>query len=115
LLNRGYAMKKVLVMLAAFVTVAAHAQTGARGTLEWKCEGTGRDTMQCVVKNTGKRPAGICVDVIKVCKQGNHYAQMCTGQLQPGETASKVVAGFDPKVKLLERCVGVEYGDSVID
>lgn len=108
-------MKKVLAALAVLVCVGAQAQTGARGTLQWKCEGTSRDSMQCVVKNTGKRPAGICVDVVKVCKEGNHYAQMCTGQLQPGETASKVVSGFDPKVKLLERCVGVEYGDSVIE
>lgn len=108
-------MKKILAALAVLVCVGAQAQTGARGTLQWKCEGTSRDSMQCVIKNTGKRPAGICVDVIKVCKFGNHYAQMCTGQLEPGETASKVVSGFDPKVKLLERCVGVEYGDSVIE
>jgi len=106
-------MKKVLAALAVFITVTAHAQE-AEGGFRWACQSTGKNGMQCVIKNTNREPMELCVDVVKVCKNEDHHATMCSGTMQPGEVASKVVRDFRPKVRLFESCMGVEYRDKVV-
>ena len=71
--------------------------------------------MQCQIKNTGTVPAGMCVEVVKVGKSGDHAAYVCTDRMNPGEVESRVVDNVDPKVKFLESCYGVEYGKKHID
>lgn len=109
-------MKKVLAALAAFFAFGVHAQTEKQPVegFQWKCVPTGRDSMQCAIRNSTDRTAEICMDVVKVCKNEDHHATLCSGELQSGETASKVVYGFRPKVKFLESCMGVEYRDRIV-
>jgi hypothetical protein len=71
--------------------------------------------MQCQFKNTGVVTAGICVEVVKVCKGGDHAAYVCTGKMNPGEVEARVVNNFDPKIKFFESCQGVEYRNKSFD
>jgi hypothetical protein len=74
-----------------------------------QCKGTGRNSMQCVVSNRTSRDAEFCTDVVKVCKDGDHVALLCSGPMHSGDITSKVVRDFQPKVKFLESCMGVEF------
>jgi hypothetical protein len=109
---RGDVMKWILVLVAALLMSAAQAGEGG-GQFEWKCTDTSRNSMQCTFKNNAEVSDDLCMDVVKVCKDGDHVATICTGTLRPHETDTKVVKGFDPKIRLFEKCQGVEYRNKV--
>lgn len=83
--------------------------------MKWNCRDTGKNSMQCIFKNDGSVEADICMDVVKVCKGGDHVAAVCTDKMRPGEVDTRVVTGFDPKIKFLEGCMGVEYRRKAIN
>lgn len=95
-----------MVVAAMMACASAHAQ---QGSFEYKCRDTGRNSQQCTVRNSGQAELELCVDVVKVCKGGDHVATLCTGMMKPGEVTSKVLPAFYPKVKLLESCMGTEF------
>ena len=109
----------IAALVAAFAVVAlpleARAQDDSGTGFAWKCTPTGRNAMQCQIKNTGTVPAGMCVEVVKVCKSGDHAAYVCTDRMNPGEVEARVGDDFGPKVKFLESCYGVEYRKKHID
>lgn len=74
-----------------------------------KCQDTGKNSKQCTVKNTGANDMEVCMDVVKVCSDGEHVADFCSGQLAPGQVDSRVVKNFVPKVRLLVACQGTEF------
>jgi hypothetical protein len=108
-------MKSVILALAVLLAGHVGAQTlgdeiaHEHANFLWKCKGTGRDSMQCTIQNKSDMEEEICVDVVKVCKDGDHIARMCSGLMKSGEIRSKVVHDFRPKVKFFAGCMGVEY------
>lgn len=97
-----------------FACVAAGACAPEPGGFSWKCQPTTRNSMQCVIKNTSANRGEICMQVAKVCKGGDHLANLCSESMNPGEVTTKVIPSFEPKVKLLETCMGVEFRDKKI-
>jgi hypothetical protein len=111
------------LILAMAVLMAAHAsaetlgdqlEREANSKVQWRCRDTGRNSMQCAVKNDSGREVALCVDVVKVCKDGEHVAELCSGQMRNGEQVSKVVHDFYPKVKFFAGCMGIEYRNSSV-
>lgn len=100
-----------IVACGIFGTMPAHADGNG---FKWSCAGTGKNSMQCSIKNDSQVEASICMDVVKVCKDGDHYATLCSSRLRPGDVESKVLAKFEPKILLFEKCMGTEYRDKVI-
>lgn len=99
-------MRNLVVIAAVLLSGSAMAQDDTASGI--MCSPSGKNSMQCQVKNGGPKTIEICADVVKVCKRGDHVATMCSGELAPGETRSKVVAAFQPKVGIFEACMGGE-------
>ncbi len=100
-------MKYALTAMIAFGFIGmAHAD---ERKISWSCHDTGKNSQQCQIKNTGSVDASVCMDVVKVCSDGDHVTRFCSEMLRPGEVDTKVVSGFEPKVRLLVRCMGTEY------
>lgn len=95
-------------MLIAMIFGAGIAQAQDAGESGVMCRPTGKNSMQCQIKNGTSKTIEICADVVQVCKRGDHVATMCSGELAPGDIRSKVVAAFQPKVGLFESCMGGE-------
>lgn len=106
-------MKRLLIPLVLLAGLNAHAAESPQG-FKWACKDTGKNSMQCQVKNDADYEAGVCVEVVKVCKNGEHVAELCSGPMRPGEVRARVVTGFQPKVRLLESCQGTEYRDPIV-
>lgn len=106
-------MKYLFLAFSSFLCAAAVAQT-EQGAFQWKCQSTGRDSMQCAIKNTGTVEASVCLDVVKICREGEHTATLCSDRMRPGEVDTKVLTNFSPKVKFLEKCMGTEFRSKVI-
>jgi hypothetical protein len=106
-------MKRAIFALAFLLVASAQAAEEPHG-FRWSCKPTGKNSMQCTVQNNSDRDAGVCVEVVKVCKDGDHVAELCSGPMRPGETRARVVREFQPKVKLFESCQGTEYRDPII-
>lgn len=107
-------MKSFILALAVILAAQASAETlgdelAKQGKFSAQCKNTGRDSMQCQVHNDTGREAEYCVDVVKVCKDGDHVAQLCSGLMRSGEATSKVVRDFQPKVKFFAGCMGIEF------
>ncbi len=85
-----------------------HAQE-ERLMVQWRCADTGKDSMQCAIRNNKFEDSGLCMDVVKVCKDGDHVVTVCSALLKQGETDIKVVAGFQPKIRYFSHCMGTEY------
>lgn len=107
-------MKSFVVILAVLIAGQVSAETlgdqlARQEKFRTECKNTGRNSMQCAVSNNTSREAEMCVDVVKVCKDGDHVATLCTGPMQSGDVTSKVVRDFEPKVKIFERCMGIEF------
>ena len=108
-------MKSLILALAVLAAAQVSAETlgdkiaREEANFRWQCKGTGRDSMQCTVQNNGRMEEEMCVDVVKICKDGDHTARLCTGMMRSGEIRSKVVHDFRPKVKFFAGCMGVEY------
>lgn len=102
-------MKNALIGLVAALTFIgmAHADEGEAYAVA--CRDTGKNSKQCQVKNTGTVEMEVCMDVVKVCSDGDHVAQMCSGRIAPGQLESVVVKNFAPKVRLLVSCQGTEF------
>jgi len=98
----------ILLPIALFFTAElAHAQRAQDYAM--RCRDTGKNSKQCEVKNTGTNDMEVCMDIVKVCSDGDHVADFCSGQLSPGQIDSKVVKNFVPKVRLLVACQGTEF------
>jgi hypothetical protein len=107
-------MKSFILALAVVVAAQASAETlgdelARQGKFSAECKNTGRDSMQCVLRNGTGRDAEYCADVVKVCKDGDHVAQLCSGLMHSGEVTSKVARDFQPKVKFFATCMGIEF------
>lgn len=107
-------MKSFILALAVIVAAQASAETlgdelARQEKFSVQCKNTGRDSMQCMVRNNTSREGEYCADVVKVCKDGDHVARICSGLMQSGEATSKVVYGFRPKIKFFAGCMGIEF------
>lgn len=103
-------MKNALLILStALVLLANTAHAQSPQNFSMGCKDTGKNSKQCIVKNTGTQPMEVCMDVVKVCSDGDHVADFCTGQLAPGQVDTRVVKNFVPKVRLLVACQGTEF------
>ena len=107
-------MKSLILALAVVLTAQANAETlgdelARQEKFNVQCKNTGRDSMQCMVQNNTSRDAEYCADVVKVCKDGDHVAQLCSGLMRSGEATSKVVRDFQPKIKFFAGCMGIEF------
>lgn len=76
--------------------------------LEWNCQGTTKNSMQCHISNTGQAAGSVCFDVVQVCQNGEHAAHVCSETIEPGNTEDKVITAFTPPVGWLETCMGTE-------
>lgn len=101
-------------MMAVAMAVSFGAGAQEIDGFRWNCDPTGRNSMSCMVKNTGRAPAALCMKVVKVCKDGEKVADLCTGLMQPGELSTRVLAKFEPKVKIFEKCMGIEYREKEV-
>jgi hypothetical protein len=115
----GDGMKSFLLVLTTILAAQASAQTlgdelARQEKFGWQCKDTGRNSMQCTVRNNTSREAELCVDVVKVCRDGDHVAMLCSGPMRSGEATSVVVHDFQPKVKFFAGCMGVEYRNKTI-
>ena len=77
--------------------------------IEWSCKGTTKNSMQCEIKNTGAASGEACFDIVQVCDNGEHVANVCSGRVEPGSTENKVVTSFSPSVGIFESCMGTEF------
>ena len=77
--------------------------------MEWTCEGTTKNSMQCAIKNTGEAVAEACFDIVQICRNGEHVASVCSGAIQRGGMENKVVTAFLPPIGFLETCMGTEF------
>ena len=77
--------------------------------MEWSCQVTTRNSMQCEIKNTGTAAGEACFDIVQVCGNGEHLASVCSGRIEPGSMENKVVTAFTPQVGWLETCMGTEF------
>ena len=107
-------MKSLILALAVVLTAQASAETlgdelARQEKFNVQCKNTGRESMQCMVQNNTSRDAEYCADVVKVCKNGDHVAQLCSGPMHSGEVKSKVVRDFQPKIKFFAGCMGIEF------
>jgi hypothetical protein len=107
-------MKRLILAVSMLVAAQAGAQTlgdelAKQDKISVQCKDTGRNSMQCMVRNNTSRDADYCVDVVKVCKDGDHVATMCSGLMHSGDATSKVVRDFQPKVKFFAGCMGIEF------
>lgn len=107
-------MKSFILAVAVLMAAQASAETlGDQLEREQKfaveCKNTGRNSLQCIAHNNTSRDAEYCADVVKVCKDGDHVATLCTGVMRSGETTSKVVHDFQPKIKFFAGCMGIEF------
>ena len=93
-----------LIFAATLAALSHHA-----AATEVTCSPTTKNSMQCVFKNTGTVEALTCLEVVRVCRDGEHVGNVCGGWLAPGAVDSKVVTGFTPKVRFLTTCMGTEY------
>lgn len=103
----------IALMVSILGCAISAADAAPAGNFQWKCTDTGRNSMQCIVKNTGYEDNDICMDVVKICKDGEHISMFCSGTLRPNESDTKVVKDFEPKVRFLAGCMGVEYRNKV--
>lgn len=101
--------KSVLAAILLIMGASAFASEEQSNSFRWQCRNTGKNGMQCYIKNTGYYNGSICMDVVKVCEYGEHVAKFCSGGLEPLEVATKVVAYFEPRVGENEPCMGIEY------
>ncbi len=88
---------------------------GGEARIEWECNGTTKNSMQCHFKNEGTVAGEACFDIVQVCSSGEHVANVCTGVINPGEMENKVVTHFAPGVGIFERCMGIEYRNKRIN
>lgn len=102
-----------VAVVATHASIAGPADTAHAG-FQWACQDTGRNSMQCTVRNNTQAAGELCTDVVKVCKDGDHHAQLCSGRLRSGEVTSRVVHDFQPKVKFFAGCMGIEYRDTAV-
>jgi hypothetical protein len=107
-------MKSLILALAVIAYGQATAETlgdelARQEKFSVQCKGTGRNSLQCAIQNNTSRDAEYCADVVKVCKDGDHVAQLCSGVMRSGEATSKVVHDFQPKVKFFAGCMGIEF------
>jgi hypothetical protein len=102
-------MKNALIGLIASLALfgLAHADDGEAYAV--RCQDTGKNSKQCQVTNTGRVEMEVCMDVVKVCSDGDHVAPMCSGRIAPGQSEPVVVKNFTPKVRLLVSCQGTEF------
>jgi hypothetical protein len=102
-------MKNALIGLIALLTFAGTAQAEEGEAYVMRCTDTGKNSKQCQVKNTGTVEMEVCMDVVKVCSDGDHVAPFCSGRIAPGQLESIVVKNFAPKVRLMVGCQGTEF------
>lgn len=106
-LKNRFAAKTSFVTVSLLTLMLAGCSKEAK--LEWSCKGTTKNSMQCVIKNTGDAAGEACFDVVQVCANGEHVANVCSGRVEPGSMENKVVPSFAPKVGFLENCMGTEF------
>jgi hypothetical protein len=106
-------MKNVLIALASLALAVGAAHADPREAYAVRCQDTGKNSKQCEIKNTGTIDMEICMDVVKVCSDGEHTANFCSGRISPGQLETKVVTKFDPKVRLLVACQGTEFRNKI--
>lgn len=112
-------MNRFVLAVAVLVAGQAGAQTlgdemAREANFRWQCRDTGRNSKQCTVENRTWSTAELCVQVVKVCKDGDHVATLCSGVMRPGEMTNVVLREFEPKVKLFEKCMGTEFREKTI-
>ena len=98
-----------LLLIVPTVVCFAIAGCSKEVKVEWSCQWTTSNSMQCNFKNIGQANAEACFDLVHVCKKGDHVAKVCSGSIQAGGTESKVVPSFTPPIGTLETCMGTEF------
>ena len=103
-------MKNALLLLSISALIASGSAVAQPSPgFAISCSDTGKNSKQCQVKNTGLNDMAVCMDVVKVCSDGDHVADFCSGQIAPGNIETLVVKNFVPKVRLLVACQGTEF------
>lgn len=82
---------------------------GCEAKMEWECYGTGASSMQCAISNTGNQAGEVCFDIVAVCPDGEHIANVCSGKVEAGAMRQKVVNDFRPEIGMFTQCQGFEY------
>lgn len=96
-------------LLSPVLCVIMLAACSKEAKIEWSCQGTTKNSMQCEIKNTGEATAEACFDIVQVCKGAEHIAHVCSGTIPPGGMENKVVPSFTPPIGFLETCMGTEF------
>lgn len=104
----------VLILSAVVLLPLFIGGCGGEAKIAWSCKGTTKNSMQCEIKNTGTAAGEACFDIVQVCGNGEHVANVCSGRMEPGSVSAKVVPSFSPSVGLFETCKGTEFRNSRI-
>ena len=96
---------KVGIVFITIVVVAAMAQ--GKPEVSMKCEAKG-GSGSCVIENKGSKAGDVEVDVILVCRDGEHLAHLAA-KVEAGNHVTKIIDGFTPSVGILTSCAGIDY------
>jgi hypothetical protein len=70
-------------------------------------------TGDCVVDNRGGQGADVDVNVVLVCRDGEHVAHI-SARVDPRNHTTKVIEEFEPSVGIFTKCVGIDYKDMLV-
>ena len=73
------------------------------------CRAVDYNSVECGFQNTGSVKKQACMDVVVLCADGRHVASTCSGEMEPGESITKRVTGFQPDLQQNVPCSNMNY------
>lgn len=101
-----------LVFLLIVAGFGAMQSSRPRPEIEIKCETRG-DSGHCQLENKGGASGDVDVNVVLVCRDGEHLAHM-SARVDAHNHTTKIIEGFEPSVGLLSNCAGIDYRNFLI-
>lgn len=98
---------KVGLVFIIVVVGGAMLMENNRAKMGISCSAKG-DAGTCKVENNGSSTGTLDVDVVMVCRDGEHIAHV-SAVVEPKNHATKIIDGFTPSVGLLSSCAGIDY------
>lgn len=101
-----------LVFIMLVVGAVAMQETRGKPEVSISCNAKG-NAGTCVVKNNGSADGNVEVDVVLVCRDGEHISHLTT-LVTAKNHVTKIIDGFSPEVGLFSNCAGIDYRNMTV-
>lgn len=72
-----------------------------------------RGSGQCVIDNKGGKGGDVMFDMVLVCHDGQHVAQV-SAHVDARNHVTKIVDSFSPEVGMFTKCAGIDYKNMTV-